>query len=111
MPWPESWLNSNDPLDGARCRGLWQAVMTSCLIGALDDHLDPKRRADVPESWIGGASFRMIADMAGLDAEAIEDRVRIHMRTREGAEHLRRALGGRLPRGPRHDDAQRGAGA
>lgn len=98
MPWPESWFSTNDPADGARCRHLWAAVLTSCLIGALTDRLDRKRRADVPESWIGSASFHMICEMAGFDSRAIEDRVRDKMATDEGAEYLRRDLSGRLPR-------------
>ncbi|EYD71786.1 hypothetical protein [Limimaricola hongkongensis] len=98
MPWPNSWFSTNDPADGARCRNLWASVLTSCLIGALTDRLDRKRRADVPESWIGSASFQMICEMAGFDATAIEDRVRAKMETDEGAEYLRRDLSGRLPR-------------
>jgi hypothetical protein len=98
LPWPDGWDAARDPADAWRCRMMWCAVVSACVMSMLRAHLSPRamdrpvRRSDplhkdgpaVGPGWLGSRDFHMTCALAGLDGAAVEHRLRRAMATPEG---------------------------
>lgn len=95
-PWPEGWLDHHDSADGYRCRALWGEVLRFSLADICLEASKRHRRRNVGPpttfGWLGTRDFRMVCDLAGLDAAAIEQRVRPMLATPEAARDLHLAI-------------------
>jgi hypothetical protein len=107
-PWPEEWWTRNDPADGVRCQRMWSECLRLSLIEVCDvcckdfdlrEAWDAKpaalrrgKRPDVRPSWIGSPDFHEVCALAGLDGEAVAQRARAQLVSREGAAAMGWAL-------------------
>lgn len=108
MPWPASWFDRNDPADSHRCLQLWSEALRMLLVDACEEVCKDFDRRDawdrqsekmrrgprpmVRSVWVGSSDFMAVCALAGLDGEAIRDRVSAKLVTREGAAALGLAL-------------------
>lgn len=117
-PWPASWFAVNDPADAYRCQQMWGEALRLLLIDvckdvqavferqAVWDAMRTKHglRPIIRPSWVTSADFHLVCALAGLDGEAVADRVTAKLRTAEGAAEMIAALAGpttlrRVPNG------------
>jgi hypothetical protein len=54
---------------------LWQQVADVCLQSALNGGETKEGHAEAAERWFGSRDFRLVCDYAGLDPDAVLDRV------------------------------------
>lgn len=72
-------LDAADPQQAAACRRLWSAAV---LLAIADAELAP---LGPDGAFLRSHDFRMIADLAGLDGEAVAERVNAMRRERIAA--------------------------
>jgi hypothetical protein len=114
-PWPDSWFTHTDAGDGHRCLQMWAECLRICLVEAADqtckdyeaqaawdakpEKLRKGPRPIVRSSWIRTSDFMQVCALAGLDGQAVLDRVAPKLATHLGAAELGMALSGAARRG------------
>jgi hypothetical protein len=107
-PWPEEWFATNDPAHGYRCQRMWAECLRMSLLDvcetyckdcdrrdAWDRASDVFRQGPRPEvrpSWVGSADFHLVCALAGLDGDAVAQRVKAKLVSRDGAAAMGLAL-------------------
>jgi len=80
--WPEWWLGRGDALTDARCRAFWSAALIVSLRDSLEN--EARRREGLreflhqdmaPASWWRSRHFCDVADLAGFDGAALQQRL------------------------------------
>lgn len=114
-PWPDSWFTHTDAGDGHRCLQMWAECLRICLVEAADqtckdyeaqaawdakpEKLRKGPRPIVRSSWIGTSDFMQVCALAGLDGQAVLDRIAPKLATHLGAAELGLALSSAARRG------------
>lgn len=78
-PRGDAMIDATDPQQAAACRRLWAAVALQAI---SDAELDPTGPAG---AFLRSHDFRTLCDLAGLDAEAAQERVNAMRRGRIAA--------------------------
>lgn len=81
MPWPVDWNVRSDVTDYGACRRMWSAALLCCLRDVfVGTNAHEKRHVGignrVSRSWVGSVDFMMMCQLAGLNPEAVRDRMR-----------------------------------
>lgn len=83
LDWPDWWVASADALTTSRCRTLWVHVLAGCLADSLvansgirDIGVKSRRSAQrVGAYWWRSAAMREVADLAGFNGAAVQERL------------------------------------
>lgn len=86
MAWPDDWLRrGSDPLQVKACRSMWAEVFLAAAQDCLKAVLARDDRQFVTPSWLTSRDAVTVANLAGLDGEAIVSQLAFRCRTRVGA--------------------------
>lgn len=88
--WPDDWWDPVDPEDARRCRLLWAEVLRFCLGDVCQQVIKWAPRGDTSAllSWVRSRDCDIVAALAGVDPDALRDRVLVMLATAEGAAAL-----------------------
>ncbi len=114
-PWPDSWFAHTDAGDGHRCLQMWAECLRICLVDACDEacktfeaqakwDATPEKMRKGPRplprnAWVGTSDFMQVCALAGLDGQAVLDRVAPQLSQLATAAELGIALSGAARRG------------